>query len=205
MTFYFLRDGSLNDLSKSGAGDRHPRTAVAFNNDYVFFVVVDGRDLGVSEGMNMTELGNFCKDYLGATDGMNMDGGGSSTIWVNGEVKNNPSDYTGERSVANGLMMINLLPKAQSSAFSLGAEVRTKSLAYLRLGPGSNYGSMATLSAGDEGTVVEHALNGIYAKGQYWWKCSFNPEGWVAEDDLELVPGPTPPPTEATANWHLYE
>lgn len=71
---------------------RHPRTAVALNDDYIFFIVVDGRWPDVSIGMTIEELGTFARDYLGATDGIAQDGGGSSTLVVNGVVVNNPSD-----------------------------------------------------------------------------------------------------------------
>lgn len=203
MTFYFLKDGASNDLSKSGASDRHPRTAVAYNDDYVYFVVVDGRDTGVSEGMNMQELGDFCKNYLGATDGMNMDGGGSSTMWVKGVVKNNPSDGS-ERYVSNGLMMILLQEKQESSKFASGNIVKTNASAPMRLGPGTNYSALTTIPYLEEGGIIEHSVNGIYAKGKYWWKCSFSSnEGWIDENLLELMPEPTPPSTRAT-RWEYY-
>ncbi|MCC6747886.1 MAG: phosphodiester glycosidase family protein [Deltaproteobacteria bacterium] len=103
----FLKGGVVQDLSaKQGAVIVNPRTAIAYNADYVFFVVVDGRSAR-SKGMNMAELGAFCKDELQATDGINQDGGGSSTLWVNGTVKNVPSDGA-ERPVANAIMMITV-------------------------------------------------------------------------------------------------
>ena len=92
-SYHFLKEGVVQTFTDPGATLRHPRTAVALDDDYIFFVVVDGRS-AQSIGMNMTELGNFCRDYLGAVEGVNKDGGGSSTLWVDGEVKNEPSDGT---------------------------------------------------------------------------------------------------------------
>jgi hypothetical protein len=88
--FYFLKDGVINDFSDKGeAKVRDPRTAIAFNDDYIFFIVVDGRDEWYSKGMSIEELAMFTRDELGATHGIAEDGGGSSTMVVNGEVKNN--------------------------------------------------------------------------------------------------------------------
>jgi hypothetical protein len=202
MTFYFLRDGSLNDLGKSGAYNVEPRTAVAYNSTYIYFIVVDGRS-GISVGMNMEQLGNFCLSYLSATDGMNMDGGGSSTLWVNGQVKNVPSDGS-ERYVSNGLMMISLQPKMESHTFSVGDPVKAKVSTAVRVGPGTNYGGLTTAPADQQGEIIAHALNGIYAKGLYWWKWRYgSTEGWTAEGDLQLVP-PAPPGYTRAAHWEFY-
>jgi exopolysaccharide biosynthesis protein len=43
---------------------------------------------------------------LGARDAINLDGGGSSTMVVRGEVVNRPSDRVGERPVSNGLFVL---------------------------------------------------------------------------------------------------
>lgn len=88
--FYFLKNGVIQDFSgDEQANVRDPRTAVAFNNDYIFFIVVDGRDARHSRGMTIPELAQFTRDVLGATYGIAQDGGGSSTMVVNGEVVNN--------------------------------------------------------------------------------------------------------------------
>jgi hypothetical protein len=88
--FYFLKDGAIQDFSTDPqANVRDPRTAIAFNDDYIFFIVVDGRDEWFSKGMTIKELGEFARNELGATYGIAQDGGGSSTMVVNGEVKNN--------------------------------------------------------------------------------------------------------------------
>jgi hypothetical protein len=88
--FYFLKNGVIQDFSSDPqANVRDPRTAIAYNNDYVFFIVVDGRDELNSIGMTIPQLAKFARDELEATYGIAQDGGGSSTMVVNGEVKNN--------------------------------------------------------------------------------------------------------------------
>ncbi len=88
--FYFLKDGQINDFADKGeANVRNPRTAIVYNEEYIFFVVVDGRDEWTSKGMTIKELAEFARDELGATHGIAEDGGGSSTMVINGEVKNN--------------------------------------------------------------------------------------------------------------------
>ncbi|MGC8862181.1 MAG: phosphodiester glycosidase family protein [Armatimonadota bacterium] len=192
VNYRFLENGVVrppdpNHSGYAGLIVRNPRTAIAYNDTYIFLIVCDGRS-SQSVGMTMTELGNWCKNTLGATDGHNLDGGGSSTMVVNGVVKNVPSDGS-ERAVANGVVMVNILPKQQSSTFGTGATVKTNtSGTNVRLGPGTNFGIVASLAANTQGVVVKHTVNGVYAKGYYWWKCDFSGTvGWVAETLLTPV------------------
>ena len=87
--FYFLKNGVFQPDNNPQATGRLPRTSIAFNDTYLFFIVVDGRNPGVSVGMSTHELANFAKDSLGATYGITEDSGGSSTMVVNGKVVNN--------------------------------------------------------------------------------------------------------------------
>lgn len=161
----------------------NPRTAICWNSSYVFFVICDGRS-AQSVGMSCETLGNWAKSVLGATDGVNLDGGGSSTMVVNGAVMNVPSDGN-ERAVCNGVMMVNMQPKQQSTQLTTSQIVTTSGQANCRLGPGTNYGNISTLASGSQGIVVAHAINGVYAKGLYWWKCNFGGTvGWVSESLL---------------------
>lgn len=183
MTFRFLIDGVIPSSTHPNWNDHEPRTAVAYNNDYIYFLVVDGRT-SISVGMTMPEIGNFCITYLSATDGINQDGGGSSAIWVNGQIKNSPSDGA-ERYVANGLMMVKVLAKQQTTTFSSGQGVKTLTSTQIRQGPGTNYKALATIPVDTNGQIVSHSLNGILAKGQNWWKCQFGSNtGWVQENQL---------------------
>lgn len=85
---------------------RHPRSAVAMTRDSstLMLVVVDGRRTW-SVGMSLAELADQLI-ALGAFQAMNLDGGGSSTLWVRGTIVNYPSDPTGERPVGNALMIV---------------------------------------------------------------------------------------------------
>ncbi len=62
-----------------------PRTAVAIDREgrTLFLVIVDGRQPNYSEGLNFPELARFLKG-LGAHDAINLDGGGSSTLAIEG-------------------------------------------------------------------------------------------------------------------------
>lgn len=109
-----LRDGKISVEAEGGsvngsfASARHPRTAVGFAAGKVVLLVVDGRLPGYSAGMSLPELAQAMLD-LGCTDAMNLDGGGSSTLWVRGSLVNRPSDGR-ERPVANGLLVFSTAP-----------------------------------------------------------------------------------------------
>ena len=89
--------------------NRHPRSAIAVTSDKkLLLMVVDGRNR-MAEGMNLHELARVLR-WLGAKEAMNLDGGGSSTLYVKGTTDNNvvnyPSDnkrfdHEGLREVAN--------------------------------------------------------------------------------------------------------
>jgi hypothetical protein len=175
---------------KHGSVVKDPRTAIAFNKDYVFFIVVDGRSPR-SVGMTYTDLAEFCLKELKADFAVNQDGGGSSTMWIDGEVKNIPSGKGKEekqgvlRPVANGYLMALVHPAAHSRAFKAGAGVKAATQVELRLGPSTQYGSAGTVAAGDPGEILDHRLNGIQAKGGNWWLARFGTvEGWVPEKSL---------------------
>jgi exopolysaccharide biosynthesis protein len=80
-------------------GDQ-PRTLVGVIDDnHLVFVVIDGRDTGYSKGATMTEAAEIMLS-LGATTAYNLDGGGSSTMYFDGEVVNRPSNG-GERGTSD--------------------------------------------------------------------------------------------------------
>jgi hypothetical protein len=88
---------------------RHPRTVLGWNDEQFFLVVVDGRQDGLSAGMTYPELAALMQ-RLGCTHAMNLDGGGSSTLWLGGRIMNSPSDGR-ERRVANSLIVISREPE----------------------------------------------------------------------------------------------
>ena len=91
--------------SKSFVEMRHPRTAVAKLKDGKFLLMtVDGRQPGVSVGMSLQELAEYLLS-IGATDAMNLDGGGSTTMFLDGKIVNTPSDREGERKVSDAIVV----------------------------------------------------------------------------------------------------
>ena len=84
--------------------ERHPRSALGWNRSYFYLVEVDGRRKGVSVGMTLAELGKYLVQ-LGCEQAMNLDGGGSATLWCDGAVRNQPADGR-ERPIANALAVI---------------------------------------------------------------------------------------------------
>ncbi len=90
--------------SKAFVETHHPRTAVAKLKDGKFLMVtVDGRS-AESGGISLPDLAAFLLE-LGATDAMNLDGGGSTTMFLDGKVVNKPSDKEGERAVGDAILV----------------------------------------------------------------------------------------------------
>lgn len=105
-----LKDGQYSfDPYKENAIDlslklsRIPRTGIALSQDKktLILAVVDGRQPSFSVGMNAEEFANLMIEMGGYT-GMDLDGGGSSTMVVNKSIANSPSDGS-ERLVSNAL------------------------------------------------------------------------------------------------------
>lgn len=84
---------------------RAPRTALGVTADGgLLLVTVDGRQGNLAVGMTLEELARLMLE-LGAKEAMNLDGGGSTTMVVQGRVVNTPSAGT-ERAVGNALLVI---------------------------------------------------------------------------------------------------
>lgn len=105
-----IKDGKIDitwqeeKSSKSFVETRHPRTAVAKLKDGKFLMItVDGRTES-SGGIGLQDLAEYLLS-LGATDAMNLDGGGSTTMFVDGKVVNHPSDKEGERKVGDAILV----------------------------------------------------------------------------------------------------
>lgn len=95
---YLVKDNEVfvdMTAQKLGAiGGRNPRSAIGYTADNnLILVAVDGRE-GSSIGMTLMELANFMKQ-VGCTNAMNLDGGGSTVMYVNGKVVNNPHQKGG--------------------------------------------------------------------------------------------------------------
>jgi exopolysaccharide biosynthesis protein len=78
-----------------------PRTGLGLTGDrHLVWVVVDGRSSGYSRGMTLPEFAQLFAD-LGAQVAYNLDGGGSSTMWFNGSLVNNPLGKGTERGTSD--------------------------------------------------------------------------------------------------------
>ncbi|MFQ3192457.1 MAG: exopolysaccharide biosynthesis protein [Paraglaciecola sp.] len=98
---------SRKDFYDGWVMQRHPRTAVGLSIDGALYVVVIyGREPLRSMGASVPEMANIMRS-LGAVNALNLDGGGSSVMVVNGRMTGNPSDNTGERKVADTLVFVS--------------------------------------------------------------------------------------------------
>jgi Phosphodiester glycosidase len=234
--YHFLRRGTYYAPSNPDATWPNSRTVVAYNASYVYFIVVDAFDPGVSEGITIPELNSFLRNTLGATDAVSLDSGTSSTMVVNGQVVNNTyctftrdcgmqnrleitppslnraapgsatewSPLENQAYVGNGLMMVYVEPRTLSSAFRSGETVTATSATSMRLGPGTNYATTASISSGAQGVVQTHGLDGVLARGFCWWKVTFGGNtGWVIEGILKGEPIPPSPPVLGDFNRFL--
>ena len=108
-----MEDGEQSDWSSCREDfitTRHPRSAIFTKADgTVVLLTVDGRSEGNAAGMSIPELAYLVR-VLGAEDALNLDGGGSTTLWIKGAADNGVVNYPcdnklfdhrGERSVSN--------------------------------------------------------------------------------------------------------
>lgn len=110
---------SVDTDGAAGFRGVNPRTAVGYadNGRRVLLVVFDGRQPGVSVGTTTRETAAFMRD-LGASEALNLDGGGSTALVVRdvvtGQVRvvNKPSDAAGERRVGNALVVLGVCDSA---------------------------------------------------------------------------------------------
>ncbi|MCU0467488.1 MAG: phosphodiester glycosidase family protein [Arcicella sp.] len=94
--------------------NRHPRTcACVTNNNELLLITVDGRN-AMAQGMNLHEL-TFLTKMLNCKDAINLDGGGSTTMYIKGQPEegivnypcdNKQFDHQGERAVSNVVMIL---------------------------------------------------------------------------------------------------
>ena len=86
--------------------DRNPRTIAGTTRDgTIVLATIDGRQ-SVSVGTTMKETAAVAKS-LGMYDALNLDGGGSTTMSVDGRLVNRPSDQAGERAVGDALVYVD--------------------------------------------------------------------------------------------------
>ncbi|HUW93879.1 MAG TPA: phosphodiester glycosidase family protein [Bacteroidales bacterium] len=80
-------------------GDRHPRTAMGYTLDgYLIIMAIEGRNPGRAEGATLIHEAELLRS-LGCVEALNLDGGGSTCMLINGKETIKPSDATGQRRV----------------------------------------------------------------------------------------------------------
>ena len=119
-----VQDWSVEVFNKGFAEGRHPRTLIGDAADgTIWLATVDGRQPQLSVGMTLDELRTLAH-RLGLVNALNLDGGGSTTMWVAaGGVVNSPSDLAGPRKVSDALIVT---PRSKSPAASRDDVPRTK-------------------------------------------------------------------------------
>jgi hypothetical protein len=91
----FREEQMFSDADSS----RHPRTAMGYTADNrLIILAVEGRNPGTAIGATLQELANIMVS-LGCVEALNLDGGGSSCLLVNGKETIRPSDKEGQRAV----------------------------------------------------------------------------------------------------------
>ena len=100
-----LKDGFINVTNEEeqmfvkGEKDLHPRTAMGYNRKrQLIILVIQGRFPGKAEGATLAEEAKIFQD-LDCVEALNLDGGGSSCVLVNGRETIQPSDKGGQRPV----------------------------------------------------------------------------------------------------------
>lgn len=89
----------LKFSGKTGLTDKHPRTCMGYTKDgRLIIMVIQGRFPGIAEGATLAQEARLLKD-LGCIEALNLDGGGSSCLLINGKETIKPSDKEGQRAV----------------------------------------------------------------------------------------------------------
>jgi hypothetical protein len=79
--------------------DKHPRTAMGYTKDnQLIILVVQGRSPGIADGVSLLQQALLLKE-LGCWEALNLDGGGSSCLLINGKETITPSDKGKQRAV----------------------------------------------------------------------------------------------------------
>lgn len=91
---YLVKNGDIYvDMTAqklASIGGRNPRTAIGYTKDNsLIMLTADGRE-GASIGLTLIELANLMKE-LGCVNAMNLDGGGSTVMYVKGKIVNKPA------------------------------------------------------------------------------------------------------------------
>jgi Phosphodiester glycosidase len=167
--------GSLCDLN--------PRTAAGLtaNNSKLLLMTIDGRRTGFSEGVTLVELAGHLAEY-GATNAINLDGGGSTTMAANfyddsaSAVVVNVVSGSAERSVGNNLGLFAL--------------------------PNGDYNKNGTVDSGDY-LVWRKSIGGSYAYNAWRKRYGSTAGNGSGANESAAIPEPTSWILIAAASWAL--
>lgn len=102
----FITNNEEIKFAGKAIDDKHPRTAMGYTRDgKLICMVIEGRYPGKAEGATLTQTAELLLS-AGAYEALNLDGGGSSTLLVNGKETIQPSDKTGQRPVPAVFMVV---------------------------------------------------------------------------------------------------
>ncbi|HTG44603.1 MAG TPA: phosphodiester glycosidase family protein, partial [Verrucomicrobiae bacterium] len=157
---YPLLIGGKNVAPRSGRLEAEPRTAFGLSKDrrYLFLVGIDGRQPGYSDGAFDYETGGWLL-LLGAEDGINLDGGGSTTLVMEGSTGtpvrlNKPSavaDSGRERTVGSHLgvfakplpgFISDVVAAADDTSATISWKTLQPSTTQVEYGPSEEFGSL---------------------------------------------------------------
>ncbi len=167
-----------------GRDDADPRTAVGYTNDgKAILMVVDGRQ-SASLGVSLPELAQIMID-LGATEAINLDGGGSSQMAIGDSLINRPSGGSFQRNVATFLAVVDAdsIPKAPVVDFEeiidTGDDSASVSSGWSESANSGFYAETKSLIAlGGDGSVTVDFNPALPDEGLYqvygWWVSSGN-------------------------------
>jgi hypothetical protein len=98
-----VRDGQVYEVKARMSEQLHPRAALGWNGQHLFFAVADGRQKDISVGIKLSEMADFMID-LGCQEAIDMDGGQSTTLMLNGRIIN--QQPSGRHDIANGIVVL---------------------------------------------------------------------------------------------------
>jgi len=118
-------DAAAEGFDSSFSDSMHPRTAVGIGADghTLIIVTVDGRQ-SISKGVSLTNMAGIMKRY-GASDAMNLDGGGSTVMSVAGIPVDSPGSSGEERPVADMLVVYSDQPAITMPNWNASGELAT--------------------------------------------------------------------------------
>lgn len=121
-----VRDGKPFEVTARMSEQLHPRSAIGWNEEHLFLAVADGRQAGLSVGIQLSDMADFLVT-LGCREAINMDGGVSTTLMLNGRTINSPSfgittpkygppGPGRQRPIKNGIVILRKTPPADDGA-----------------------------------------------------------------------------------------